>query len=92
MGYRRVMVAAAAERVLTSYHWLGIPIALAGALLLSLGTLFQHRGFHDSAAAPARRGGTGGAGGMGAGDSSAWCAGPRGWRGRACSPGRSSCS
>lgn len=67
MGYRRVMVAAAAERVLTSYHWLGIPIALAGALLLSLGTLFQHRGVHDSAAAPARRGGTGGAGGMGGG-------------------------
>ncbi|AMM32942.1 multidrug DMT transporter permease [Sinomonas atrocyanea] len=55
------MVAAAAERALTSYHWLGIPIALLGAVLLSLGTLFQHRGVDDSAGPPGRgRGGMGG--------------------------------
>ncbi|MCH6472426.1 multidrug DMT transporter permease [Sinomonas terrae] len=57
------MVAAAAERALTSYHWLGIPIALAGAILLSLGTLFQHRGVDDSAGKP----GPGRGGGMGGG-------------------------
>ncbi|GAB2749031.1 DMT family transporter [Sinomonas soli] len=54
------MVAAAAERALTSYHWLGIPIALLGAVLLSLGTLFQHRGVDDSAGAPGPGSGMGG--------------------------------
>jgi drug/metabolite transporter (DMT)-like permease len=63
------MVVAVAERALSSYHWLGIPIALAGAVLLSLGTLFQHRGVDDSAAsAGSGRTGTGrGTGGMGGG-------------------------
>jgi hypothetical protein len=28
---------------MTSYRWLGIPIAVAGAIVLSLGTRFQHR-------------------------------------------------
>lgn len=62
LGYGRAMVAAAAERALTSYHWLGIPIAVAGAVLLSLGTLFQHRGVDDSAGTPGpvRGGGMGG--------------------------------
>ncbi|MBT2550983.1 multidrug DMT transporter permease [Arthrobacter sp. ISL-65] len=38
------MMASATEAAIASSQWLGIPIAVAGAVLLSLGTLFQHRG------------------------------------------------
>ncbi|WP_250545791.1 multidrug DMT transporter permease [Paenarthrobacter sp. DKR-5] len=56
------MMVAAAERALTSYHWLGIPIAVAGAVLLALGTMFQHRGVENEGPAQGR-----GPGSMGGG-------------------------
>ena len=47
---------------LSSYHWLGIPIAIAGAVLLALGTLFQHRAVDTQGAAPGRAAGSMGGG------------------------------
>lgn len=41
--YGRVMIHTVAVPALSSYHWLGIPIAVVGAVLLALGTLFQHK-------------------------------------------------
>lgn len=48
------MVGTGAVSALTSYHWLGIPIAAAGAVLLALGTLLQHKGVGDQGPAPGR--------------------------------------
>lgn len=56
------MIQAAAVSALTSYHWLGIPIAAAGAVLLALGTLFQHRAVEDQPAAAGRAAGSMGGG------------------------------
>lgn len=57
-----MMIQTAAVPILSSYHWLGIPIAVAGAILLALGTLFQHKAVGEQAPAPGR-----GAGSMGGG-------------------------
>lgn len=35
---------ASGSRVFSSTHWLGLPIALLGAIFLSLGTIYQNRG------------------------------------------------
>ena len=56
------MIQTVAAPILSSYHWLGIPIAVAGAILLALGTLFQHKAVDEQAPAPGR-----GAGSMGGG-------------------------
>src|SRR6478609_2537071 len=56
------MIQAAAVSALTSTHWLGIPIAAAGAVLLALGTLFQHRAVGDQPAAAGREAGSMGGG------------------------------
>lgn len=56
------MIQAASVSALTSYHWLGIPIAVAGAILLALGTLFQHRAVEDHPAASGRAVGSMGGG------------------------------
>ncbi|MEE9094743.1 DMT family transporter [Pseudarthrobacter phenanthrenivorans] len=56
------MIQAASVSALTSYHWLGIPIAVAGAILLALGTLFQHRAVEDQPAASGRAVGSMGGG------------------------------
>jgi len=56
------MIQTVALPILSSYHWLGIPIAVAGAILLALGTLFQHKAVDEQAPAPGR-----GAGSMGGG-------------------------
>lgn len=56
------MIQAASVSALTSYHWLGISIAVAGAILLALGTLFQHRAVEDQPAATGRAVGSMGGG------------------------------
>ncbi|MET3923751.1 multidrug DMT transporter permease [Arthrobacter sp. UYEF20] len=56
------MIETAAVPALTSYHWLGIPIAAAGAVLLALGTLFQHKSIEDQGPAPGRAAGSMGGG------------------------------
>lgn len=56
------MIQAAAVSALTSYHWLGIPIAAGGAVLLALGTLFQHRAVEGQPAASGRAAGSMGGG------------------------------
>ena len=56
------MIQAAGVSALTSYHWLGIPIAAAGAVLLALGTLFQHRAVENQPAASGRAAGSMGGG------------------------------
>lgn len=56
------MIHTAVVPALSSYHWLGIPIALAGAVLLALGTLFQHKAVEDQGEAPGRRAGSMGGG------------------------------
>lgn len=56
------MILAAGVPVLTSYHWLGIPIAVAGAVLLALGTLLQHKAIEDQGPAPGRTAGSMGGG------------------------------
>lgn len=56
------MILTAAVPALTSYHWLGIPIAAAGAVLLALGTLFQHKSVEGQAPAPGRAAGSMGGG------------------------------
>lgn len=56
------MIQAAAVSALTTYHWLGIPIAATGAVLLALGTLFQHRAVEDQPAASGRAPGSMGGG------------------------------
>ncbi|MET3811940.1 multidrug DMT transporter permease [Arthrobacter sp. UYEF3] len=56
------MTPTAGVQALTSYHWLGIPIALAGAVLLALGTLFQHRAVENQGPAPGRAAGSMGGG------------------------------
>lgn len=60
------MIQAAAVPALTSYHWLGIPIAAAGAVLLAMGTLLQHRAVEDQPAASGRAAGSMGGGRLGA--------------------------
>ncbi|MEO5993017.1 MAG: DMT family transporter [Arthrobacter sp.] len=56
------MTHASAVSAISSYHWLGIPIAVAGAVLLALGTLFQHKAVEDQGAAPGRTAGSMGGG------------------------------
>jgi drug/metabolite transporter (DMT)-like permease len=56
------MIQTAAEPALMSSHWLGIPIAAAGAVLLALGTLFQHRSIEKQGPAPGRAAGSMGGG------------------------------
>src|SRR6478609_1315246 len=56
------MIQAAAVSALTSYHWLGIPIALAGAIMLALGTLFQHKAVDEQGPSPGRAAGSMGGG------------------------------
>ncbi|WP_028275195.1 DMT family transporter [Arthrobacter sp. I3] len=56
------MIQTAAVPALTSYHWLGIPIAAAGAVLLALGTLFQHKSIEAQGPAPGRAAGSMGGG------------------------------
>lgn len=56
------MIQTVAERALSSYHWIGIPIAVAGAVLLALGTLFQHRAVEGQGPAPGRAVGSMGGG------------------------------
>jgi drug/metabolite transporter (DMT)-like permease len=48
------MIQALAVPALSSFHWLGIPIAVAGAVLLALGTIFQHKAVEDQGPAPGR--------------------------------------
>jgi drug/metabolite transporter (DMT)-like permease len=56
------MIQTSAISALSSYHWLGIPIAVAGAVLLALGTLFQHRAVARQSPAPGRTAGSMGGG------------------------------
>ncbi|HEX9087985.1 MAG TPA: DMT family transporter [Arthrobacter sp.] len=56
------MMQTAAVSALTSYHWLGIPIAIAGAVLLALGTLFQHKAIEVQGPAGGRAAGSMGGG------------------------------
>ncbi|SDP78137.1 hypothetical protein SAMN04487914_1392 [Arthrobacter sp. ok909] len=56
------MIDSAAVPALASIHWLGIPIAAAGAVLLALGTLFQHKSIDDQGPAPGRAAGSMGGG------------------------------
>lgn len=56
------MIQTVAVPALSSYHWLGIPIAVAGAVLLAFGTLFQHKAVGDQGAAPGRAAGSMGGG------------------------------
>lgn len=56
------MIRASAVAAISSYRWLGIPIAVAGAVLLALGTLFQHKAVEDQGAAPGRAAGSMGGG------------------------------
>lgn len=56
------MIESAAVPALASYHWLGIPIAAAGAVLLALGTLLQHKSIEDQGAVPGRAAGSMGGG------------------------------
>ncbi|GAA2129226.1 hypothetical protein GCM10009825_09290 [Arthrobacter humicola] len=56
------MIQTVAVPTLSSYHWLGIPIALAGAILLALGTLFQHKAVDEQGPAPGRAAGSMGGG------------------------------
>lgn len=56
------MILSSGVSALTSYHWLGIPIAAAGAVLLALGTLFQHKSIEDQGTAPGRSAGSMGGG------------------------------
>ncbi|HET6270912.1 MAG TPA: multidrug DMT transporter permease [Arthrobacter sp.] len=56
------MIQTLAVPALSSYHWLGIPIAVAGAVLLALGTLFQHKAVEDQDPAPGRAAGSMGGG------------------------------
>jgi drug/metabolite transporter (DMT)-like permease len=56
------MIQASAVSALSSYHWLGIPIAVAGAVLLALGTIFQHKAVDDQGPAPGRAAGSMGGG------------------------------
>ncbi|MEW1808461.1 multidrug DMT transporter permease [Pseudarthrobacter sp. NPDC080039] len=56
------MMQVSAVSALSSYHWLGIPIAVAGAVLLALGTLFQHSAVERQGAAPGRAAGSMGGG------------------------------
>ncbi|WP_091256240.1 multidrug DMT transporter permease [Arthrobacter sp. ok909] len=57
-----MMIDSAAVPALASIHWLGIPIAAAGAVLLALGTLFQHKSIDDQGPAPGRAAGSMGGG------------------------------
>ncbi|MEW1808489.1 multidrug DMT transporter permease [Pseudarthrobacter sp. NPDC080039] len=56
------MIEASAVSALSSYHWLGIPIAVAGAVLLAFGTIFQHKAVDDQGPAPGRAAGSMGGG------------------------------
>lgn len=56
------MIQTVAVPTLSSYHWLGIPIAVAGAILLALGTLFQHKAVDEQRPAPGRAAGSMGGG------------------------------
>jgi drug/metabolite transporter (DMT)-like permease len=56
------MIQALAVPALSSLHWLGIPIAVAGAVLLALGTLFQHKAVEDEGPAAGRAAGSMGGG------------------------------
>ncbi|MGO4491498.1 DMT family transporter [Arthrobacter sp. 2YAF22_2] len=56
------MIQTVAVPALSSYHWLGIPIAVAGAVLLALGTLFQHKAVDDQGPAQGRAAGSMGGG------------------------------
>ncbi|MET4146198.1 DMT family transporter [Arthrobacter sp. UYCo732] len=56
------MIPTLAVPALSSYHWLGIPIAIAGAVLLALGTMFQHKAVQDQPAAQGRTTGSMGGG------------------------------
>lgn len=56
------MIETAGVPALTSFHWLGIPIAAAGAVLLALGTLFQHKSVEEQGPAPGRAAGSMGGG------------------------------
>ncbi|MGO4230009.1 DMT family transporter [Arthrobacter sp. YAF34] len=56
------MIQTVAVPTLSSYHWLGIPIAVAGAILLALGTLFQHKAVDEQGPASGRAAGSMGGG------------------------------
>jgi drug/metabolite transporter (DMT)-like permease len=56
------MIQTAAVPALSTYHWLGIPIAVAGAVLLALGTLLQHKAVEGQPAARGRAAGSMGGG------------------------------
>jgi drug/metabolite transporter (DMT)-like permease len=56
------MIQTVAVPALSSYHWLGIPIAVAGAVFLALGTLFQHKAVDDQGPAQGRAAGSMGGG------------------------------
>ncbi|MFP3578123.1 hypothetical protein SB659_00860 [Arthrobacter sp. SIMBA_036] len=72
------MINVSAVSALSSYHWLGIPIAVAGAVLLALGTLFQHKAVEGQEAAPGRAAGSMGGGRPHRGGR------PEAWAGAAC--------
>jgi drug/metabolite transporter (DMT)-like permease len=56
------MFQASAVSALSSCHWFGIPIAVAGAVLLAFGTIFQHKAVEDQGPAPGRPAGSMGGG------------------------------